>query len=580
MENVKRIPYGVSNFVTVMEQNLYYVDKTMFLPLLENQPNYLFFIRPRRFGKSLLIGMLRSYYDIAMKERFQNLFGSLWIGRQPTPLQGKYQVVYLDFSRIGGNIEALERNFNDYCCLVLNDVASTYESYYYPGFAEEVKKLEGYANKLNYLDLQAKKTGALLYLIIDEYDNFTNTVLNEKGEEIYHALTHASGFYRDVFKKFKGMFDRIFMTGVSPVTLDDLTSGFNIGWNISTEPQFNMLLGFSEVEVREMFRYYKEAGQLNGDIEEMIAEMKPWYDNYCCAKQCLDKDPRMVNGDRVLYYLRNYITYGHSPEMMIDPNTRTDYGKMQKLIRLDKLDENRKGVLFKIAEEGQIVTDLFTTFPAKMLTDEKIFPSLLFYYGMLTIVGTYRTRLVLGIPNNNVRKQYYEYLLEEYQSHQSIDLNKLTDLCGDMAYDGHWREALVFIAHAYVENSSVRSGIDAERNIQGFFTAYLSLNVYYLLAPELELNHGFCDLFLMPDLQRYNDVAHSYILELKYLSVKDFDSKAESQWAEAVEQIKGYAIAPRVRQLTQGTQLHCIVMQFRGWELMKMEEVPYISSNA
>ena len=125
MENVKRIPYGVSNFVTVMEQNLYYVDKTMFLPLLENQPNYLFFIRPRRFGKSLLIGMLRSYYDIAMKERFQNLFGSLWIGRQPTPLQGKYQVVYLDFSRIGGNIEALESNFNDYCCLVCNDVAST-----------------------------------------------------------------------------------------------------------------------------------------------------------------------------------------------------------------------------------------------------------------------------------------------------------------------------------------------------------------------------------------------------------------------------------------------------------------------
>lgn len=364
------------------------------------------------------------------------------------------------------------------------------------------------------------------------------------------------------------------------MTLDDLTSGFNIGWNISTEPQFNMLLGFSEVEVREMFRYYKEAGQLNGDIEEMIAEMKPWYDNYCFAKQCLDKDPRMFNSDMVLYYLRNYITYGHSPEMMIDPNTRTDYGKMQKLIRLDKLDENRKGVLFKIAEEGQIVTDLFTTFPAKMLTDEKIFPSLLFYYGMLTIVGTYRTRLVLGIPNNNVRKQYYEYLLEEYQSRKAIDLNKLTDLCGDMAYDGHWREALVFIAHAYVENSSVRSGIEGERNIQGFFTAYLSLNVYYLLAPELELNHGFCDLFLMPDLQRYNDIAHSYILELKYLSVKDFDSKAESQWAEAVEQIKGYAIAPRVRQLTQGTQLHCIVMQFRGWELMKMEEVPYISSNA
>lgn len=574
MENVKRIPYGVSSFVAVMEQNQYYVDKTMYLPLLEIQPNYIFFIRPRRFGKSLFIDMLRCYYDIARKDRFQSLFGSLWIGSQPTPLQGRYQVLYLDFSRIGGNINVLERNFNDYCCLVLEDFASTYESYYFSGFAEVVKKLEGFANKLNYLDLQAKKQGIPLYLIIDEYDNFTNIVLNEKGEEIYHALTHASGFYRDVFKKFKGMFERIFMTGVSPVTLDDLTSGFNIGWNISTEPQFNMMLGFSEVEVREMFRYYQEAGVLKGDIEAMISEMKPWYDNYCFAKQCLNKEPGMFNSDMVLYYLRNYINLGKSPEMMIDPNTRTDYGKMQKLICLDKLDESRKGVLFKIAEEGQITTDLFATFPAKQLTDEKIFPSLLFYYGMLTIVGTYRTQLILGIPNNNVRKQYYEYLLEEYQSRKSIDLSRLTTLCGDMAYDGHWKEALEFISHAYAENSSVRSSIEGERNIQGFFTAYLSMNPYYLLAPEMELNHGFCDIFLMPDLQRYNDIAHSYILELKYLSAKDYDAKAETQWAEAVEQIKGYAVAPRVRQLVQHTQLHCIVLQFKGWELMKMEEIP------
>ena len=573
MENVKRIPYGVSNFVTVMEQNLYYVDKTMFLPLLENQPNYLFFIRPRRFGKSLLIGMLRSYYDIAMKERFQNLFGSLWIGRQPTPLQGKYQVVYLDFSRIGGNIEALERNFNDYCCLVLNDVASTYESYYYPGFAEEVKKLEGYANKLNYLDLQAKKTGALLYLIIDEYDNFTNTVLNEKGEEIYHALTHASGFYRDVFKKFKGMFDRIFMTGVSPVTLDDLTSGFNIGWNISTEPQFNMLLGFSEVEVREMFRYYKEAGQLNGDIEEMIAEMKPWYDNYCFAKQCLDKDPRMFNSDMVLYYLRNYITYGHSPEMMIDPNTRTDYNKMKKLIQLDRLDGNRKGVIKRIAEEGKIITNLFQSFSADQITNPEIFPSLLFYYGMLTIIGTRGNLTILGIPNTNVRKQYYEYILEEYQNHHYINLIDIEILFNNMAFDGEWRPALEFIAKAYKENSSVRSSIEGERNIQGFFTAYLSVNAYYLTTPEVELNHGFCDMFLMPDLQRYAEIAHSYIVELKYLPKEKFDAQSAEQWEEAVAQIHGYAASPKVRLLCQGTQLHCIVIQFCGWEMVRMEEV-------
>lgn len=228
--------------------------------------------------------------------------------------------------------------------------------------------------------------------------------------------------------------------------------------------------------------------------------------------------------------------------------------------------------LRKIAEEGQVVTDLITTFPATEITNPEIFPSLLFYYGMLTITATRGQRLVLSIPNNNVRKQYYEFMLEEYQNNRHINLNNLVDLFDGMAYDGHWREALEFIAHAYNENSSVRSAIEGERNIQGFFTAYLSVNAYYLLAPEVELNHGFCDLFLMPDLLRY-DISHSYIVELKYLSAKDSEAKAETQWQEAVEQVKSYAVGAKVQQLIQNTKLHCIVMQFRGWELERMEEV-------
>ena len=245
---------------------------------------------------------------------------------------------------------------------------------------------------------------------------------------------------------------------------------------------------------------------------------------------------------------------------------------MKKLIRLDKLDGNRKGVLRKITEDGQIITTLTTTFPATDITKPEIFPSLLFYYGMLTITATRGNYLVLSIPNNNVRKQYYEFLLEEYQDNRHINLNDLGLMYYEMAYDGHWRETLEFIAHAYKENSSVRSAIEGERNLQGFFTAYLSTNAYYLIAPEVELNHGYCDLFLMPDLLRY-EVKHSYILELKYLSSKDTEEKAETQWKEAVEQIKKYAAAPKVRQLIHDTKLHCIVMQIRGSELKRMEEV-------
>ena len=574
MGTIKGIPYGMSNFEDVITQNRYYVDKTMYIPMLEDQANYLIFIRPRRFGKSLLLSMLRSYYDLSQKDKFQQLFGNLWIGQNTTPLQGKYQMLYLDFSKIGGNIDELPQRFDSYSAVQLDGFLNRYREYYTDEFIERFSTAEKGIDKLHILDDEARRQGYPLYLIIDEYDNFTNVVLNEKGNEIYHAITHASGFYREIFKKFKGMFERIFMTGVSPVTLDDLTSGFNIGWNISTDYQFNMMLGFSETDVRTMFQYYKDAGQLpiDADIEAMIREMKPWYNNYCFAEESLERDPKMFNCDMVLYYLRNYITLGKSPKEMIDPNTRTDYNKMKKLIQLDKLDGNRKGVLRKITEEGQIITNLITTFPAKEIAKPEIFPSLLFYYGMLTITATRGSRLVLSIPNYNVRKQYYEFMLEEYQDKRHINLNNLMDLFDEMAYEGHWRETLEFIAHAYKENSSVRSAMEGERNIQGFFTAYLSVNAYYLMAPEMELSHGYCDLFLMPDLMRY-EVKHSYILELKYLSVKDTEEKTRTQWQEAVKQINEYAAAPRVRQLVQNTKLHCIIIQFRGWELERMEEV-------
>jgi hypothetical protein len=569
----KGIPYGISDFSRLIDQNYYYVDKTHFIPQIEEIANYLFLIRPRRFGKSVFLTMMRAYYDISQKDRFEERFGNLWIGKHPTPLQGIYQVLYFDFSKANLGRGSLEDNFNNYCCIQLNDFFSTYREYYQgEKELEQIIASTEAATKLHWLEATARRLGHLLYLIIDEYDNFTNVILSEQGKNLFRDLTHASGFYRDVFKMFKGMFERIFMTGVSPVTLDDLTSGFNIGWNISTEPEFNRMLGFSEEDVRQMLQYYKDAGQHNGDIEAMIADMKPWYDNYCFAKDRLDSDPKMFNCDMVLYYLQHYINGGKAPEQMIDPNTRTDYNKMKKLIQLDRLDGDRKGVLRRIAEEGQIVANLVTTFPARDIIKPEIFPSLLFYYGMLTIVGTDGQRPVLGIPNNNVRKQYYDFMLEEYQEKHSINLERLMDQFDAMAYKGEWRSGLEFIARAYKENSAVRSAIEGERNLQGFFTAYLSICNYYLVAPEMELNHGFCDLFLMADLTHYA-VAHSYIIELKYLAVKDSDSKAEAQWQDAVNQIRLYAAAPRVEQLRQGTQLHCIIMQFRGCELERAEEV-------
>ena len=585
-QQVKLLPYGV-DFVTVIEQNLYYVDKTMFIPELEKQPRNLFFIRPRRFGKSIFLSMLYSYYDCTQSHKFQSLFGNLWIGQHPTPLQGKYQVLFLDFSQITGNIDKLETKFNSYLSINLDAFVRQY-SEYYQAEMEEILAQEDFEEKMELIFKAAKAHQYHLYLIIDEYDNFTNVILNERGENVYHAITHADGFYRDVFKKFKGNFERIFMMGVSPVTLDDVTSGFNIGWNISIKPEFDEMLGFSTTDVVEMFTYYKEHGSIpaDSDIDAIVNDMKPWYDNYCFAEEALKKKTRMFNCDMVLYYLCNYMDNGCSPRQMIDPNTRTDYGKMKKLLQFDKLDGERKGIIRKIAEEEQIVTQLYESFSAYQIPKAEIFPSLLFYYGMLTIKGTRGSKLILGIPNNNVRKQYYGYLEEEYQAKAYVDVNQLTDYYYDMAYDGKWEEGLRFMADAYVKVSSVRDGIEAERNLQGFFMAYLNLNDYYITAPELELNHGYCDFFLLPDLTHYAS-QHSYILELKVLSKKDFSAivegeftedgkpmtKAEKQWREALDQIHRYAEAPRVEALRQGTKLHLIIMQFEGWELKRMEEV-------
>ena len=382
-QQVKQVPYGVSDFATVMSQNLYYVDKTMFLPELEKQPRNLFFVRPRRFGKSLFLSMLYSYYDCNQKESFEKLFGSLGIGQHPTSLQGIYQVLFLDFSQITGKIEVLEERFNAYLCTKLDSFAEQYAAYYGDKKVQEIKAKTQYADKMQIIFDAAKANHFQLYLIIDEYDNFTNVVLNEHGEKVYYAITHADGF-----------------------------------------------------------------------------------------------------------------------------------------------------------------------------------------------------------PNNNVRKQYYGYLEEEYQAKSYVDTNRLTDYYYDMAYDGVWEEGLRFMAEAYAKVSSVRDGIESERNLQGFFMAYLNLNDYYITAPELELNHGYCDFFLLPDHTHYAS-QHSYILELKVLSRKEFDEelkdvfkkdgspmkKSEKQWLEAVEQIRRYADAPRVEALRQGTTLHKIIMQFKGWELARIEEI-------
>ena len=450
MTQVKKIPYGLARF--------------------EHTSNYLFLIRPRRFGKSVFVTMLQAYYDIAKADHFDTLFDGLWIQQHPTPLKNAFQVIYFDFSLIGasGDVAVLEENFSMYCGQILDRFADDYGSFYEEEFVRTVKSLQGARHKLNYINIQAKAKGYPLYLIIDEYDNFTNVILSDGGKDLFRNLTHASGFYREYFKLFKAMFNRVFLIGVSPVTLDDLSSGYNIDWNISQDPRFNAMLGFSEAEVREMFRYYQENGKLRpeADIEAMLAEMKPWYNNYCFSPDCL-KDDRLYNCDMVFYYLRHQVLYGRAPREMVDKNIRTDYKKLKMLADIDRGNqrEDRMSVIEEIAATGTVTMTLKTSFPAEYVTEDSNFRSLLYYYGLLTMDHEEWGELKMVIPNNCVKEQYWAFMRDYFQRSEEVDLTALRNSLRGLAKDGDWQTLIRQIAAAYKATSSIRDSILGEHNL-------------------------------------------------------------------------------------------------------------------
>ena len=571
----KPIPYGISDFKQVRQENKYLVDKTMFFERMERAGNFLFLVRPRRFGKSLFLNMLEAYYDINEKDNFQELFKGMYVADHPTEYHNSFQVLHLDFSRVGSDVDRLRENFDLYMEVRCDSFAKAYARFYPDTFADELKQIKRGEQKLNFISDAAHAAGYPLYLIVDEYDNFTNNVLNVKGQKAYHDLTHGTGFYRDVFKIFKPMFHRIIMLGVSPITLDDLTSGYNIALNMTIDSRFNQMLGFSEDEVRQMIRYYKDAGAIKPEVTEdsIIDDIKPWYDNYCFAEDSFGTEPSMFNSDMVCYYMSTLIDKGKRPKEMIDPNTMTDYGKLKRLIKIDKTEGKRTEIIHNIAEKGFIKAHIVSHFPAERMMEFGNFVSLLYYYGMLTIGGVVGERLKLIIPNNNVRLQYYQYLLDEYSTIHSVDISGLEDNFDQAALDGNWQPLLAFICKAYHDTTAVRQLIEGERNLQGFMNAYLTLTNYYLVAPEMEFSHGYCDFFLLPNYTVYPMVAHSYILELKYLKTDATDAEAAQQWTDAVVQIKTYAADAKLQSMLHGTQLHLIVVQIKGYDLVKMEEI-------
>lgn len=575
----KLLPYGMMNFADIRLDNYYYVDKTSFIPVIEQSDRFFFFIRPRRFGKSLTLNMLQHYYDVRTRDKFDALFGDLYIGKHPTRDRNSYLVLYLNFSGISGELHNYRQGLDAHCNTSFDYFCDIYAEYLPKGIKEVLNEKAGAVEQLDYLYHQCELAGQQIYLFIDEYDHFTNAILSD-AESIhrYTEETHKEGYLRAFFNRVKAgtysSIKRCFITGVSPVTMDDLTSGFNIGTNYSLTPKFNAMMGFTEDEVREMLTYYSTKAPFHHTVDELIELMKPWYDNYCFAQECYDQ-PTLYNSNMVLYFVKNYIdNNGKAPRNMIESNIRIDYEKLRMLIRKDKEFAHDASIIQTLVSQGYITGELKDGFPAANIVDSDNFVSLLYYFGMLTVSGTYKGKTKLIIPNQVVREQLYTYLLNTYnEADLSFNNHEKDELSSALAYDGAWQSYFDYIADCLKRYASQRDKQKGESFVHGFTLAMTAQNRFYRPISEADTQSGYVDIFLSPMLEIYPDMSHSYIIELKYARYKDPESRVEELQAEAIAQTNRYADTDRVKNAIGTTQLHKIVVVYKGMEMRVCEEV-------
>ena len=574
----KRIPYGMMNFAVIRRDDCYYVDKTRFIPMIEEADKFFFFIRPRRFGKSLTVNMLQHYYDILAKDKFDALFGDLYIGKHPTRDRNSYLVLYLNFSGIVGELHNYRKGLDAHCQTMFDYFCDIYADYLPKGIKEELDKKEGAVEQFEYLFTECNKTNQRIYLFIDEYDHFTNAILSDiESLHRYTDETHGEGYLRAFFNKIKAgtysSIERCFITGVSPVTMDDLTSGFNIGTNYSLTPEFNEMIGFTEEEVRQMLTYYSTTSPFNHSVDELIEIMKPWYDNYCFAEECYG-ETTMYNSNMVLYFVKNYIQRGKAPRDMVEDNIRIDYEKLRMLIRKDKEFAHDASIIQTLVSKGYVTGELKKGFPAVNITNPDNFVSLLYYFGMLTISGTYEGRTKLTIPNQVVREQIYTYLLSTYnEAELNFSSYEKNELASALAYRGDWKAYFGYIADCLKHYTSQRDKQKGEFFVHGFTLAMTAQNRFYRPISEQDTQAGYVYIFLCPLLDIYSDMKHSYIVELKYAKYKDPESRVEELRQEAIAQANHYADTDTVKRAVGTTQLHKIVVVYKGMDMPICEEV-------
>ena len=563
-----KLPYGESNFTKVILEGYYYQDRTAFIRDLETFPAFLYYLRPRRFGKSLFVSMLKHYYALEYQAQFKDLFGHLDIGKNPTPSANQYMVIKFEFTGIQTNtpantIEGFLGSVRDSVDIFLTQYDYIFPPDIHGSILEKkqpnlvMKALFKYYNKLN-----RKNDLPKIYLLIDEYDHFTNELISFNFDFFAKSVTE-NGFVRKFYETIKaaswdGIVDRLFITGVSPVTLDSMTSGFNIGTSLSLHPNFHTMMGFEEHEVRDLL---KRIGVKKANLTTVLNDLRVWYDGYLFHP---DAASHVYNPDMVLYFAVYYQSTKKYPDDMLDTNIATDYTKIRNLFKIQQREDAHLDTLSILMDTGEISAILSKEFSLVKKFQQNDLVSLLFYMGFLTIKARELGGLIFSFPNYVIEKLYADYFISmvEEKTGLPIDNSKLNTAIRALALSGT-PQYLYDIVSEVVKVLSTRDSKDFnEMSLKAIFVSLLHQQQFYYVHSEFETERQYVDIFL--ETITGNPVKYETAFELKYVK-KGEVINVKNELDKAEIQLMNYMVTKKFNQrpslkafvvLVHGTELH------------------------
>ncbi len=539
---MKKLPYGISNFEELVKDGYYYVDKTKYIEKLENLPEKrIMVLRPRKFGKTLFTSVLENYYDLKKKDKFNKLFGETYIGKNPTKLKNGYHILKFNFSGINTqDEETTMKGFKENVTISIDTFVKNYEIDFY---VNPELTIEGLLNSLIEA-FRIQKPEEKIYVIVDEYDHFANELLGFKPEQFKNLVSkngQVRKWYEILKKGTETVVDRIFITGVAPITLDSMTSGFNIIKDETQDRTFNEMMGFTNNELKILM---KEQEISEEKQKELLPIMKENYDGY---KFSLKGKERIYNSNMCLYFLNEYVKYKEIPEKLVDVNIVSDYNKIGSMLRLCK-NENRLDIIEETVSGEGILTEITQKFNPEIAFGETEMVSMLYYLGYLTIDKELLGKAELKIPNKVMKEIYGDYFLKilDEETNLIIEEREYNEILQEVALEGKIDKA-VGLLQKYLNNLS-------NRDYQNFTEKYVKLIFYcimmnlkiYNVKSEMEVQREYPDIVLIP---KEKDKGYNAIMiEFKYLK-KTEENKLEEKQKEARKQIEKYANTEEMKEI-------------------------------